>query len=194
MPMVSDLVCLHMWDRVFILLTTCYIFACHQVNVRAFYKMLYGIASHKTNDFLLILGYLSCISLPCIGIFDEHDHMPMHIVCTILFFTPLAFYAFFVAKIMYKNKDKFPNDNGNIHRLLWISYFMLALAIGFGVSVGLKGPFYWTTPILEWITVLMAVNFFTFTSFSNPYYDSIHPYGKLISPTTTTTSSTSLHP
>lgn len=72
LPMISDVICLPYYDRLFCILTCFFCLAVHQVNARAFYKKLNGIADPQTNDFLLILGIISCISLPMIGFFDEH--------------------------------------------------------------------------------------------------------------------------
>lgn len=70
--MISDVICLHPYDRVFCILTAFFTLAVHQVNGRAYYKRLHGIASPETNDLLLVLNIISCIALPMIGFFDEH--------------------------------------------------------------------------------------------------------------------------
>ncbi len=36
------------------------------------------------------------------------------------------------------------------------------------------------TPIIEWATALFYVNFFAIASSVNDFYDSVHPYGKLV--------------
>jgi len=45
LPMISDVICLHLYDRVFCILATFFCLATYQADVRAFYKRLYGIAS-----------------------------------------------------------------------------------------------------------------------------------------------------
>lgn len=43
----------------------------HQVNIRAYFKKVYDISSSGENDGLMVLGIISCFSLPLIGIFNE---------------------------------------------------------------------------------------------------------------------------
>lgn len=74
-PMISDVVALPFFDRVFILLNTIYFMGVHQVNVRAFYKRLNdaGVEELK-NDLLFYAGMTSCFSLPLIGVFDCNNY------------------------------------------------------------------------------------------------------------------------
>jgi hypothetical membrane protein len=89
------------------ILVTCFVFGSQQVNIRAFYKALYGIASDKTNDILYCLGFLSCISLPLIGVFDEKDYKLEHGLSAIVFFLSCCAYIFWLARVMQKYKAQF---------------------------------------------------------------------------------------
>jgi len=71
MPMISDVIKDHMFDRVFLLLNTGYFLGIHQVNVRSLYSRLHGIITKKMNDVLIVAGMISCFSLPLIGVFDN---------------------------------------------------------------------------------------------------------------------------
>jgi len=57
---------------------------------------------------------------------------------------------------------------------------MLISLLTFGISIGLYGNGFWLTPFSEWVLVLVYLNFNFFLAFSNHYYESIHPHGKLI--------------
>jgi hypothetical protein len=108
LPMISDVICLPFYDRIFCLLACYFTFATYQVDVRAFYSRLNGIATEKQNDTLLILGIVTTITLPAIGFFDEHTHGTIHNCLAILFFLSVGVYAFILGGIMEDNKIKFP--------------------------------------------------------------------------------------
>jgi hypothetical protein len=59
---------------------------------------------------------------------------------------------------------------------------MLVITIIEGVIMAFWGSSYVWAPILEWITAFLTLNFFAIVSQTNPFYDSIHPYGKLVCP------------
>jgi hypothetical protein len=91
--MISDVICLPIYDRVFCILTIFFTLAVHQTNIRAFYKTLYGVAPNGTNDFLYTIGIISCFALPLIGLFDE-SIMEIHGACAGAFFGCTGIYAF----------------------------------------------------------------------------------------------------
>ena len=41
-------------------------------------------------------------------------------------------------------------------------------------------PNSWWIPACEWGIVLAIINYFGLCTYTNPYYASVHPYGKLI--------------
>lgn len=180
LPMISDVICLPYFDRIFCILTCFFTMAVHQVNARAFYKKLDGIASPETNDLLLILALISCVSLPAIGFFDEHLYKTIHGVSAALFFGSTGFYAFIIGGVMAKNKDKFPENGNEIDRMNQMKWAMLGTLLTFGISVGVWGSNFWLTPLSEWAITLIYVNYFAVLVFTSQYYDSIHPYGKLV--------------
>eukprot|EP00347_Sterkiella_histriomuscorum_P021372 403334206 len=179
-PMVSDVLALHMYDRTFIILTTIMMFGVQQVNIRAFYKKLYGKVSDCYNDFLMVLGILSCITLPLIGVFDEHEFNPIHCTCAGIFFGCFGFYCILLGRALYQNRDKFPQDEQkSIDLMMKNTWGLLIVLVAFLISIKLytsRVP----TPLIEWATVLYFVNFFSIASFTNAYYDSVHEDGTLI--------------
>ncbi|CDW78258.1 UNKNOWN [Stylonychia lemnae] len=179
-PMVSDVIALPMYDRTFIILTAIMMFGVQQVNIRAFYKKLYGIVSDQYNDFLIILGGLSCIALPLIGVFDEHQWGPVHGTCAFIFFGGFGFYCILLGRALYQNKDKFPaSQQRSIKLMMNNTWGLLIFLVAFLISIALVKSSV-PTPFIEWATVLYFVNFFAIASFTNDFYDSVHEDGKLI--------------
>ena len=80
LPMVSSLIRLPRWDKVACLTFKFFMLAVQQVNVRAVYKAMYGITPNSSNDYLLILGFIYCLSLPLVSIFDSKDFKFLHVV------------------------------------------------------------------------------------------------------------------
>ena len=103
--MVSDIICLHIYDRIFVLSTTFYALAVHQCSVRGYYSKMYGITSDESNDVLLVLGMISAFSLPLIGIFDEHWNFTVHCIVAGFFFFSVGIYAIKLALSMHKHKS-----------------------------------------------------------------------------------------
>lgn len=100
-PMVSTVIALHMYDRTFIILSTTMMFGVQQVNIRAFYKKLYGVVSDGYNDFLIVLGGVSCLALPLIGVFDEHQWGKIHGFCAVVFFSTFGIYCVLLGRALY---------------------------------------------------------------------------------------------
>lgn len=177
LPMVSDVLCLHIYDRIFVYLATFFCLAVQQANVRAFYKLLDGVAHADNNSRLFYLGVLPCFALPLVGIFDEHQFGKIHGMCALIYFGGIGIYSFFLARTFNTHKSVYPaEDQSNINTLAWLSWGILGIPALFGISANLYGVSYWTTPFLEWATVLFTINFFIFASFSNPFYDTVHLY------------------
>ena len=176
--MISGVVALPFFDRIFILLNTIYFMGVHQVNVRAYYKRLADAGiSEQYNDYLFYLGLTSCISLPLIGVFDCHNFRPFHYLFAGLFFLSAGIYSFSLANLMHINKSSFPpEDEFAIDLNHHISFFMLTLITILILCLITMGSNYWLTPVLEWSAVLLNMNYFSFLNFTNPFYNSIHPY------------------
>ena len=107
LPMISDTICLKIYDRVFCILAIFFALGVQQTNVRAFYRVLYGLSSNSSNDRLYFLGMVSVICLPLIGYFDEHQYPVAHYALAIGFFGGTAFYAFMLSTQLNSHKDKF---------------------------------------------------------------------------------------
>ncbi len=184
-PMISGVICLPFWDRIFCLLTAFFAWTCHQVNIRANYKKMYGIATDCTNDTCMYLGIASVVSLPLIGFFDEHNFGICHGILAVTFFGCTGIYATMMARSMSKNKDKLPLADQNVVKTInVVSKLMMTCLATLAVSIALFGSNYWLTPAAEWATGILFLNFFSFLVYANPYYDSIHPYGQLVAPGT----------
>jgi hypothetical protein len=41
------------------------------------------------------------------------------------------------------------------------------------ISVAVFGTYYWVAPFIEWVVVIMYINYFCFINLTNPYFDSI---------------------
>ena len=100
LPMISDVIFLPLYDRIFCIETIFFTLFVHQANIRAFYKKLYGIADPCTLDLLTLLGVLSCFALPLIGLFDEHQFKSLHMVFAITFFGCTGIFAFISGGVM----------------------------------------------------------------------------------------------
>ena len=176
--MISDVICLHFYDRIFCLLATFFTLGIQQINVRAFYKMLDGVADSSTNFRLFYLGLLPCFALPLIGVFDEHDYKIAHYSCAAIYFAGIGAYSFFLARQFNKYRAVYtPAEQSSINTLAWCSWAIIALPCLLLLSRTLYTSDYWATPFLEWATVFFTLSFFGLASFSNPFYDSIHLYG-----------------
>ena len=102
--MVSDVICLAMFDRIWCILTTIFCLTCMQVNIRAVYKHLYDLNACKGwNDVLLGFGVFICISFPLIGFFDEHLYQIQHLGLSVFFFSSMCFYANILAHELWEH-------------------------------------------------------------------------------------------
>jgi len=174
--MISDVICLPFYDRIFCLLSMFFTFGCFQIDCRAFFHRLHGIASDCENDTLLTLGLIATFALPAIGFFDEHNYSSIHGIMAVLFFGSVGIYAFIIGGVMQKNKDKFPESQWReidlMNKMKWIMLLCLVLL---AISASISSSF-WLTPLSEWVTTILYVNYFAILSFTNQYYDSVHPF------------------
>ncbi len=176
-PMISDVINQEMYNRTFILLTAIFMFGVQQVNIRAFYKLNYGLISNGRNDTMMWFGIISMVGLPMVGIFDEDMWKTLHGISAGLFFIGFMIYARLLACAMYENRDKYdaPTQQAIGNMYSNVTYLIL-VTCSFFVSIALKGSG-GITAILEWGTALYFVNFFSIASFANPFYDSVHQPG-----------------
>jgi hypothetical protein len=179
-PMVSDVICQEMYNRIFILLTATFMFGVQQANIRAYYKKLYGKVSNTQNDVLFWFGIASMVALPMVGIFDEKMWSTFHVISAGIFFCGLLIYGTLLSGYVYKYRSQFPaEEQASIKSVNSSVFWMILITVSFfisGILHGSKG----ITAILEWATVLYFVNFFSIASFVNPFYDSVHQPGTLV--------------
>jgi len=57
-----------------------------------------------------------------------------------------------------------------------LKYVMMAVLITLLLSITFKGDSYWLTPLAEWVTTILYINYFAILSFTNTYYESVHPF------------------
>ena len=181
-PMISDvIISKEMYDRIFLLLTTVMMFGIQQVNIRAFYKKLYGVISDGKNDFLLDLGIASCVGLPMVGIFDEKAWGTLHGISAGIFFGCFGIYCYLLGHYLYNNKDKFPaSEQRSISIIYWNTWGLMATLLLFVISPLLGEIHHFLTPVSEWAVVIYYANFFAIASYTNQYYDSVHEFGTLV--------------
>jgi len=170
--MISDVICLPFYDRVFCILTMFFMFTVFQADMRGFYHMLQGIATQSQNDWLLGLGTVAVFTLPAIGYFDEHNYGFIHGVCAGLFFLSVGVYAWMLSSIMSKNKASFPEEKWHIidrmktvKNVMWICLLSFMFAMIFGND--------WMTPLMEWLSTLLFLNYFVLVSGLDDYYDGV---------------------
>ena len=178
-PMISDVIAQEMYNRTFILMTAVFMYGVQQVNIRAFYKQLYGKISNGRNDTMFYIGLASMVALPMVGIFDEHMWKTLHGVSAGIFFGGFMIYARLLGNAIYEVRDQFPAEEQSAIKSIHNNITGLMLTtLAFAVSLALKGSG-GITAILEWATAIYFVNFFSIASFANPYYDSVHEPGTI---------------
>jgi len=133
--MISAVICLPFWDRLFCLFAAYFAWMCHQVNIRAYYKKMYGRVSDCVNDTCMWLGIISVFSLPLIGFFDEHNYGYIHNPLAVVFFSATGLYAWIMAYSMAKNADKFPaEDLPTIKMITFLARIMFLSLLTLGIS------------------------------------------------------------
>jgi len=180
-PMISDvIISKEMYNRVFLLMTTIIMFGVQQVNIRAFYKKLYGIIPDGNNDFLFDLGLVSCFALPMIGIFDEKSYITMHCISAGFFFGCFGIYCVLLGRYLWNNREKFPaSEQRSISVMVWNTWGLMAVLVLFGLSTQFAQHTAFC-PISEWVLVIYYANFFAIASYTNQFYDSIHECGNFV--------------
>lgn len=180
-PMVSTIIRIHPYDRAICLMFCFFALAVQQVNVRANFKRLYGVIDVSTNDYLFILGLIGVVSLPMAGYFDENEYKTLHVTLGSGFLGSSALYAIMLSSALSKHMDKLtPDAQRAAVRLGHLSTMLSVGGASFLTSYAIFGVDYWTTPALEWGLMFTVLNYFGLMTFTNCYYASVHPYGKLL--------------
>lgn len=119
--------------------------------------------------------------MPCIAFFDEHNFKILHGISAGTFFLCTGLYSIWIEGEFSHHADKFPECQQEISRLTNMKNIMVSALVGLIISAIFGGSHYWTTPFLEWFVVLLYLNFFGVLCLTNPFYETIHPYGKIVS-------------
>lgn len=82
---------------------------------------------------------------------------------------------------MQQNIDKFPGFQTVIKQVNIMKWLMFGTLLILGLSSYYNGNHNLITPTAEWATTFLYLNYFSVLVSCSPYYDSIHPYGKLVS-------------
>jgi len=113
-----------------------------------------------------------CISFPLIGYFDEHVYGTAHGILASIFFGSTCIYANILAHLLWENRAHInPALHDQVRLLYWLGWIMCGIMVVFALSWEL----HINPPVWEWALALLYINYFTFASLMNPYYDSIHP-------------------
>jgi hypothetical protein len=171
-PMISDVICLPFFDRIWCILTTFFAYTVTQTNIRAFYKRFHGILTVEDNNNLIMWGWAIVFSFPMIGYFDEHNYAPLHFTLAFIFFSSSTIYLYKLGNRFYEHQDKFPQLSPRI--IGWMKFqgqFLIVMCVIFFASF----LFTFYIPLWEWVLGVSYINQFTFTAFINPFYECVHP-------------------
>ncbi len=161
-------------NRIFIFLTTCYMWGVHQANIRAFYRTLYQIIPENENDFMLILGLIQCVTLPATAIFDIISLPKLHFAVSALLLVSGGAYMFLLSYKMYNNIDKYPPIIKPAIKFIMIAAFGVVIVYAlFSFCYYTYGNSY-QAAITQWIMVLYYINFFGLIRFTNKFYETVH--------------------
>jgi hypothetical protein len=53
---------------------------------------------------------------------------------------------------------------------------MIVCVLVLALSCAIFGPNHWLTPLSEWVTTILYLNYFCLLSFTNNFFDSVHPF------------------
>mmetsp|Transcript_20539 Transcript_20539/g.19524 ORF Transcript_20539/g.19524 Transcript_20539/m.19524 type:complete len:205 (-) Transcript_20539:49-663(-) len=171
LPWISNITCLPFYDRIFCIVTMIFSWGVFQVDCRAFYHKLQGIATQKQNDLLLLFGFFAAITMPLIGYFDENAYPDLHVKIATSYFAFGGLYALLLSRIMDKNRSAFPEEKHakidkmvTINRIYWITLIMQAFGNVFPS---------WIRHLAEWTSALLLINYFALISDFDNYYDTV---------------------
>lgn len=123
---------------------------------------------------MMYIGIVSMVGLPMVGMFDEKKWGTLHVISAGMFFGGFMIYARLLSIAMNEVKDQFDQPTQAAIKSMYSKVTRLILTtLAFVVSVCIHGSG-GITAILEWITAICFVNFFSIASYANPFYDSVH--------------------
>ena len=135
---------------------------------------------HATNDYLLLLGIITCVCVPAITFFDDENFKVLHGIIASGAFLGGAFYANALSKTMIAHRKLFDlATQTEIATASKLAVTINATLGSFLMSMTLYGSGYWSTSMFEWLLTFQIFNYFALTSFTNSYYQTVHPYATL---------------
>ena len=172
-PTISHVIRQPFYDRIFCILVMFFTMAVFQIDVRAYYSRLDGIATPFCNTSMLYLGMISCITLTLDGYMDEKTYPIIHVINATLFFISMGLYAWLLAAVMNNNLDKFPEEDypeiATLNKVKWVMLASLLLQLFSFLFAD------YVAHLAEWAAALLFINFFSILSFTNRYYDTVRP-------------------
>lgn len=178
-PFISDVSGLPLFDRAYCLVFMFYAMTVQQMNVRAFYHLLYPITTPLYRNVTLALGIAACVVLPLIYEWDEYWFLTTHDCLALGFFILQTGFVFLTASALNANLTKFSADHqAAIKRLRLASFFLVAaLAVFIYVTANYPEDVFHQA-IIEWITVGAMLAWQAYASLESPYYESVKVIGK----------------
>jgi len=178
-PFISDISGLNLFDRAYCLVFMFYALAVQQMNVRAFYFLLYPVTTPIYRYATLGLGMGSCVVLPLIYMWDEYWNVVTHNALALGFFIMQTAFVFLTASSLNANKAQFSVDQqASIGRLRLASFFLVAALATFVYVTANYPDDIFHQAIIEWITVGVMMGWQAYAALESPYYESVKVIGK----------------
>ena len=118
-----------MTNRLFTLSTTILMWGVNQQNIRVYFKMLYGKINDKENDALLVLGYVSCIAMPLLGLFDMNSNFNYHFWIAVTWILSLTSYMAIVGLKLGANIRKFDRQHWRAIKITQLASYGLLIGL-----------------------------------------------------------------
>ncbi len=161
LPMISDILKVHMYDRIFVMGITFHSYFIFFGNVRAFYTRFQGVFNPNVNTTLYWLGVAAAVAIPFVGIIDEKVNDPVHSTFAVIFFICGAIYVIlFVTHLKSLGPDILNPEE--LKAVVYLEYlrgfivFLIVFGIGCAAYFGAHGP----TPYFEWTGTIALLDSF----------------------------------
>jgi hypothetical protein len=120
----------------------------------------------------MLAGYVQAIAFPLIGYFDETTYHPIHLALAGLSVGGGASYAALLTLALTKHKAKFsPEAQNQIKNVQIISFLFLLDVIVVFISESNWGSSFILTPLTEWISLYLSINFFALVTYADKFYE-----------------------
>ncbi len=178
LPMISDILALPHYEKIFAAVATSWFILTINPNVRAFYYRLDGRISRSYNNFLLILGYISSFNLIMVGILDTNNFPVPHVVVAVIFFFGSGIYYLLVTMALRDHRQEFNEETQKLIDKAWGQIkLILTLVVILACLVYTLEPDQLVIPIFEWTIGFIFILFMTTMSSAIPFYETIHQHG-----------------